>query len=615
MATSKEKIRKLLLNMGRPLSTRELWNMQRQQNVVKSDMTNNVSNVGRRVSKTVTAARHPKSVNKAKKEYKRLERERQLEQWRTAGGNIGPSPTRTRQERQQRQNAADLQLWQQQKEQQNQEVAERIAGVTSLISPTQWLPTIFGKNNTLPGAENNYGLASALMSPAAAERFNREHPYINTAFNLAGDLAVPYAISKIPQGLSTLRNTFGVQQGGLRIGNTVYRPDRSTLNMGLKLEGVPARPTPVNLSAEQLNVVRTLYPKFPKDTEILGLLKKDGQIYPKITFLRDGNPVKGSNGQYLTTLTKDFGSIAEKDWPKAVQRLDNAIKKQKEIPIPNEINKLQKEYDLDFSKENWFQDRPGEFDPISNPAAPQKQDIIDYYGHIPEYYKITQDLFNKGQLQRTNQGWFGVVDDQMRRLAVPESYVVANSQNFKNAGLKYSITNDGRLYYSGMQTPQARIVAGINEAPPAPIWLNDNPRVNKAYMDDPIAYNSKFNNQYRFNIVEQERPVIVKPSNNPNASSYDYYGDGKHIVDATKGHENEVVEFPDYLDSYSDQRGTTKVIGKEVPSKVLFGNNGNFDMSIKNKFGSFVPYIPYGAGAGLGSSLIYNSYNKNSENI
>lgn len=83
------------------------------------------------------------------------------------------------------------------------------------------------------------------------------------------------------------------------------------------------------------------------------------------------------------------------------------------------------------------------------PSAVSQEDVDIWMSHMPEYLKIAKDFTKNGMLYKnpkTNK-WMGKFADGDVEV-VPEEYIVAHSNAFKNSGLKY----DGRTYYSGMST-------------------------------------------------------------------------------------------------------------------------------------------------------------------
>lgn len=138
--------------------------------------------------------------------------------------------------------------------------------------PTEAVGTVMrGMRNVING--NEHSIADALATHGntqglfelseATENWAKEHPYISGGVNLVGDFVLPttltmgtraaiQAFKPLATRLAETMPQVSFQQGGLRIGNSVYRAPRLQLNAGVPLpERVPVAPTPEELAARK----------------------------------------------------------------------------------------------------------------------------------------------------------------------------------------------------------------------------------------------------------------------------------------------------------------------------------------------------------------------------
>lgn len=147
---------------------------------------------------------------------------------------------------------------------QAQAEAEAQALLTATL-PTQIAGTVMrGVRNTVNSNEHpiadtlaTHGSNQGLFELSeATENWAKEHPDISGGVNFVGDFVLPttltmgtrVVIKPLASRLAETMPKVGFQQGGLRVGNYVYRAPRGQLNMGVPLpERVPVSNVTDNL--------------------------------------------------------------------------------------------------------------------------------------------------------------------------------------------------------------------------------------------------------------------------------------------------------------------------------------------------------------------------------
>lgn len=220
----------------------------------------------------------------------------------------------------------------------------------------------------------------------------------------------------------------------------------------------------------------------------------------------------------------------------------------------------------EFEPRLWFQGR----DWMKNaPGAVTKEDLAAYNSHLPEYLDIGRRMKTSGVLRQNDKGkWLGKFADGDMEV-VPEEYIVAHSNAFKNTGLHY----DGQRWFSGMSKENYNELLQ-NGGLGIPNWASNNSAVYSKYGDKVVNMVGKGSNE----------KLVQSP---PKAHSNSFYGNNPVGAYVDTGYD--ATHFTRYFDDLSKAYGETKVFPQKTQVKALRGNNGDFDMSNFNPFKALLP--------------------------
>ena len=251
----------------------------------------------------------------------------------------------------------------------NQRAEETVNLLFSPLMPHRWVGAATTNN-----AHGLSGRLNYVFDPQNRGIFEQEtslsddHPGIALG-NLAFDFTSPFLVKNVASTLPKV----GFQQGGLRVGNSVYRAPDYT-NMGI------IAPTPQRVPAiKEYTIDKAVKEQLSeqlsqKGKKFLGYASRDGG--------KTYNPMfeVSINGRTLKSFGKE--NLKTEDLQKTIAKLERYVEP------PQELENL-KNLGLDFDENSWFNSRPKGYEAT-------KDDIVTFYGHIPEYNQIAKDLINSG---------------------------------------------------------------------------------------------------------------------------------------------------------------------------------------------------------------------------
>lgn len=235
-------------------------------------------------------------------------------------------------------------------------------------------------------------------------------------------------------------------------------------------------------------------------------------------------------------------------------------------------------YELDWSPEGWFGTRKR--------YGYTYEDIKALSNHLPEYRQIERQTKADGTWLRMPDGstwtgdprsWVQLMSKDGRKL-IPERW-------FNGVGQRYVI-----------DTPTYIGEAWLGDSPTmAENWaipLNGGEIFELTYPVSAKVHRTNANGNYWHNIPNREG--IKSSAKDPNFVFTD------DILEANINRGYDVTRIDNVIEGMSEGLPMTDVvIHPNTPRKSILGNNGNFDLSIKNIYKGLVPFLIGGTARGL----------------
>jgi hypothetical protein len=361
-----------------------------------------------------------------------------------------------------------------------------------------------------------------------------------------------WAANGLERNVGLGRNAAGDWNGWIRIGNTEYRPPRTSLSAN------PIMPEK-----------RTAQPVLSEG------MRNNGWVINDEGFAINTNNPNGPRFVWDGKRWISEASATEAKNAAASKTRVQAGIEAKEKPIKDALLKFEKEGIQGFSVDEWKAFRRG--------FPTTEEHIKKYESNIPEYYKKFKELKRKGMLTNENGVWMGKIDGEMVPVN-PRQYIKAHSKNFIDNGWKYDGYDRGIAIYPGKEGKGIRHdVETVQKT--GGIGLTDWTTTNNSQLAE--FSRQRHNGPILHGIVtSRSKPDRVLPH--------------KYAHEAANNSYKGITEFDTPID-YKGEKGLWRILGKDMQFKAIDGNTGEYNRLHKNPLESILPPI-------LGLGILSSEY-------
>lgn len=231
--------------------------------------------------------------------------------------------------------------------------------------------------------------------------------------------------------------------------------------------------------------------------------------------------------------------------------------------------------ELDWNPENWFSKRIGEyglpFDAHHNPKGYTENDIKSLQSHIPEYIEIERKT-------KADDTWLKMPDGSTWS-GDPRSWVQLMSSDGQKLELQRLLTGVQRNEQYSFPTYTGNIWASDSKQF-ADHWAPDGKSFEISYpkTSKTVTYDAKGDFWMEMDI-----------DGIPKDGFHNKVSNGVVKYGISQG--NDIVKIKNIVEAKQFPSLTDIYIRDGVPSKIIEGNNGNFDLSVLNKYRILIPFI------------------------